>query len=124
MTAPVYYLSGPVSSPDPAQLDRNKQAFRDAAKALRARGLTVVSPVELCPEDGKPWEWYMRRCIAELVKCDEVVLLPGYVHSRGARVEWDLADDLGMRCRALSVILAYEDSAAAVREVVAKRAAQ
>lgn len=106
MNDTVFYIAGPISDHDPAQLARNKQAFIDAAQALRARGLTVVSPVELCPEDGKPWEWYMRRCIAEMVKCDEVVLLPGSLHSRGARMEWDLADDLGMRCRALSVVLA------------------
>lgn len=105
MTNAVYYISGPITDPDPAQMARNKQAFVDAAQALRCRGLTVVSPVELCPEDGKPWEWYMRRCIRAMIDCDEVVLLPGALHSRGARVEWDLADDLGMRCRSLSVVL-------------------
>ena len=106
MNDTVFYIAGPISDSDPAKVAINKQAFVDAAQALRARGLTVVSPVELCPEDGKPWAWYMRRCIAELVKCDEVVLLPGYSHSRGTRVECDLADDLGMRVRCLDVLLA------------------
>lgn len=106
MTDTVFYLSGPITDSDPAQMARNKQAFVDAAQALRARGLTVVSPVELCPEDGHPWSYYRRRCIKAMMDCDEVVLLLGAFHSRGARVEWDLADDLGMRCRSLRAVLA------------------
>lgn len=106
MSGPVFYIAGPISSSDPAQMERNKQAFADAAAALRARGLTVVSPVELCPEVGMPWEWYMKRCIAALAMCDEVVLLPGYQHSKGARMEHDIADYLGMRATLLHVLLA------------------
>lgn len=36
MTKAVFYLSGPITYPDPAQMARNKQAFVDAAQALRA----------------------------------------------------------------------------------------
>lgn len=105
MTSPVMYLSGPISHSDTAQVERHKQAFRDAATALRARGLTVVSPVELCPQDGKPWEWYMRRCIAELVKCDQVVMLPRWGISKGACLEHDIAMRLDMCITRLDALL-------------------
>lgn len=110
MNAAVYYISGPITDPDPAQMARNKQAFIDAAAALRARGLTVVSPVELCPEDGKPWEWYMRRCIAELVKCDQVVMLPRWGLSKGACMEHDIAMQLDMCITRLDALLQLIDA--------------
>lgn len=105
MSDTVFYLSGPITDPDAAQMARNKQAFVDAATALRARGLTVVSPVELCPEDGKPWEWYMRRCIRAMMDCDRLVMLPGWRESLGARLEHDLACRLSMPVRPLAGLL-------------------
>lgn len=98
------YLSGPISHSDPAQVERNKQAFRDAAIALRAHGLTVVSPVELCPEVGMPWEWYMKRCLAAMMTCDRLVMLPGWRESLGARLEHDLACGLSMPVRPLAAL--------------------
>ena len=91
-----FYLSGPISNPDPAIVARNKQAFMDAEEAIRARfpRCTVANPVRICAgiEDGvltghALWLACMRLCLQEVPRCDEIVLLPGYDFSNGAGVE-------------------------------------
>lgn len=75
----------------------NVPAFAGVAARLRALGLAVVNPHELHESSfDKPYDWYMRRDLAELVKCQRVVLLPGWGKSRGATMEHAVAKDLGM----------------------------
>ena len=38
----------------------------------------------------------MRLCIAELLRCDAVLAHPNWIHSRGARLEVEVARGLGM----------------------------
>ncbi|MBX5436759.1 MAG: DUF4406 domain-containing protein [Alicyclobacillaceae bacterium] len=74
----------------------NREAFREAAERLRAQGYTVASPAELPGDDGDPWEAWMRRALGLLLTCDAVAFLPGWVASRGARLEHQVAVALGM----------------------------
>ncbi|MNL71801.1 hypothetical protein D3C87_1970140 [compost metagenome] len=62
---------------------------------LRADGHTVTNPAELNP-DGGSWNDCMRRDIAALMYCDTVATLPGWEHSKGARLEVLIAERLGM----------------------------
>jgi hypothetical protein len=77
----------------------NFPAFHRAAVSLRASGYTVINPAELDEADSTPKEWheYLRRDLAELVKCDTIAMLPGYEKSKGARLEKHVAEELGMR---------------------------
>ena len=87
------YLAGPMSNLP----EFNYPAFNAAAKQLRELGFTVENPAENDGgSTGKPWAWYMRRAIKQLVTCDIVVLLPGWEESRGARLERFIAHELGM----------------------------
>lgn len=90
--ADVVYLAGPITGLP----DCNRAAFRDAATALRAAGREVVNPHEL-GLDGAPWQACMDVCLAQLVRCAEIHLLPGWQHSRGARLELMVAIALGLR---------------------------
>lgn len=92
------YIAGPMTGIP----EHNYPAFDAAAAKLRAEGYAVTSPAELHGDDvSQSWDWYLRRDIAALVECDEIALLPGWINSRGARLEHHVAAMLGMPERAL-----------------------
>src|ERR1017187_2188922 len=92
----VIYISGPMSGIPM----HNFPAFECAAKTLRERGYTVVSPHECEEVDHaapKPWTYYLRKdLIAMLQTCDTIVMLDGWQKSRGAMLERHVATMLGM----------------------------
>lgn len=98
-----YYLAGPMTGIP----QFNFPAFIEAAARLRAQGHTIVSPAELDDQatfdaamaspDGSPgsgstngetWGDFLARDVKLIAdKCQGVILLPGWAHSRGARLE-------------------------------------
>ena len=87
------YLSGPMTGLH----ECNRQAFNDAEQALRSVGFDVFNPVNNgLPRENTLWETHMRADIAQLMECDCVAVLPGAQHSRGSRLEIDLALQLGI----------------------------
>ncbi|MCV7205284.1 DUF4406 domain-containing protein [Mycolicibacterium peregrinum] len=80
--------------------DFNYPMFNVVAQHLRGLGHKVQNPAE---NDGgssdKPWQFYMRLALRQLLDCDEVMLLPGWQNSRGARIEESVARALGMTVR-------------------------
>lgn len=89
------YIAGPMTG-YPAF---NYPAFEYAATVLRAQGIDVRCPTDVDPDEQpgqRTWEWYMRRTLRMLLDCDRIILLPGWENSRGARIERDLAETLGM----------------------------
>ena len=76
--------------------------YIELGTSSEALGYSVTSPAELHGDDvSQSWDWYLRRDIAALVECDEIALLPGWMNSRGARLEHHVAAMLGMPERAL-----------------------
>ncbi len=86
------YISGPMTGLP----DLNFPAFYAAAAELRAVGLDVVNPAEICPDHAMAWADCMRADIVALMDCDAIVLLDGWVDSKGARLERHIAVQLGM----------------------------
>jgi hypothetical protein len=87
------FLCGPMSG-----LPKNNYpAFMRAAKSLRASGYLVQNPAENPEPPCKTWAGYMRMSLAQLVRCEMIALLPGWENSRGAKLEWHIAQQLGMR---------------------------
>ncbi|WP_063042293.1 MULTISPECIES: DUF4406 domain-containing protein [Nocardia] len=90
------YLAGPMSG----YPEWNFPAFHAAAAELRDLGLNVVNPAELDDPGHVPgsedWSWYLRRDLKKLLDCDSIVLLPGWDESRGAKLEYRVAYELGM----------------------------
>jgi len=86
------YIAGPMTGIK----DHNYPAFYAAAARLRAEGRDVINPAEQTYGMGKPWEFYMRLGLQGLLQCDEILLLPGWQVSRGARLERQVAEALGM----------------------------
>lgn len=91
------YIAGPMTGKD----DWNFPAFHAAAKELRARGDLVVNPAELDEADEvlpgeRPWDWYLRRDLKEMLQCDAVYALEGWEESKGAQLEIYVANELGI----------------------------
>ena len=76
----------------------NFPAFEAAAATLRAKGYNVISPNETESVDHdapKPWTYYLQKDIKLMMGCDHLVLLPGWEDSRGASLEYYIAQKLG-----------------------------
>lgn len=87
------YLAGPMTGLP----EFNYPAFHAVARHLRGLGHEVENPAENPEPPCKSWEGYMRLAVAQLARCDTVALLPGWLASRGARLEHRLAVALGLR---------------------------
>jgi hypothetical protein len=88
------YISGPISGYDLAE---RKEAFASAANRFRRQGYYVVNPMEIqLPKDAS-WSDYMRADIRALMDCDIIYMLSGWHASRGATIERNLAEELGMK---------------------------
>lgn len=87
------YLAGPMTGHD----NDNRDAFNAEAARLRALGFVVINPAELNEAfPNRPYVWYMKRDIQEMVTCDAVALLANWYSSRGTNIEYKLARDLEM----------------------------
>ena len=92
----ITYLAGPMRG----LADYNYPAFHAAAKDLRARGFTVLSPAEHDEDTGlDPAEdltVIMRWDLEAVLQADSVVLLPGWRSSAGVAVELTVAKAIGI----------------------------
>jgi hypothetical protein len=91
------YIAGPMSNLPQS----NYPAFFAAEAALRACGFDVENPARNLPPPCGTWLGYMRIALRQLSHCDGVVMLPGWIWSRGARIEWLLAKLLGLQVQSL-----------------------
>jgi hypothetical protein len=89
------YIAGPMTGLP----SFNYPKFHAQAKLLRGLGYEVVSPAELhelsTPEEGR-WVEYMKIALAALLSCDSIYCLNDWSHSRGAKLEWQVAQALGL----------------------------
>ena len=87
------YISGPITGIP----EGNRPAFAAMAARLTAGGWRVINPHDLCDSHLiLSWEEYMRQDLAALLTCTHIVMLPGWEHSRGARLEKTVADAVGI----------------------------
>lgn len=87
------YLSGPMTG----MPQHNFPAFNAEAARLRALGYDVVNPVDINPDPGTPWHDCLRNDLKELLTCDTLALLDGWMISQGAHLELHVAHRVGMR---------------------------
>lgn len=65
----------------------NYPAFNAEAARLRRLGFTVESPAENPAPACCTWAGYMALSIPQMLTCDALATLDGWIHSRGAQVE-------------------------------------
>ena len=94
------YISGPMTGlPDlnfPA-FNRAAEELRAAGYEVRAEGFEVVNPAELNPDPNTPYSECMRKDLRALLDCDAIALLPGWENSRGAKMEFEVAQICAMK---------------------------
>lgn len=85
------YISGPITGREDTAASR----FGRAQKALEAVGYETYNPVDHAPE-GTSFEDAMRIDIPALLQCDGICFLHNSQRSRGALLERDIAEAVGM----------------------------
>lgn len=86
------YVCGPMTG----YPEHNFPAFRAAAQTLAAAGYEVTDPSTLGEHEDWAWADYLKRDLPEMLKCDGIAVLFGWHKSKGARLEIDVAETLGM----------------------------
>lgn len=86
------YIAGPMSGLP----DFNYPAFDRRAAELRALGWIVENPAENPVPPCGSWAGYMRMALCQLATCTHIHMLPGWEQSKGARLEWHIAEALGL----------------------------
>ncbi|MBQ9239456.1 MAG: DUF4406 domain-containing protein [Treponema sp.] len=107
----IVYVSGQISGME----NRNRFAFNDAVLSVKnelGKMCEVINPIaigeridkmfeELSTETGEEktpdWHDYMRDCIRELTHVTHILMLNGWEKSKGATVEKELAEKLGIK---------------------------
>lgn len=104
------YISGPATGIP----DYNRAAFAEAEVTFRNKGDTVFNPHSIAGPSKEEfaewlalygmneaqrllWQYYMRRCVANLPSYDEIYMLPHWQNSEGAVWEHRIAKMLGLR---------------------------
>ena len=89
---PKIYISGKITG-----IDNYADLFAHAEAKLRSQGYDVVNPVTLNHNHDKTWEMFMRHDIRAMMDCHAIYMLIGYTGSKGAMIEYRLAQELGMK---------------------------
>lgn len=88
------YISGKITG-----LEENEayELFAKAEKELQSKGFEVVNPMTIEHNHDKSWLNYMKTDIKALMECDAIYMIHNWETSKGAKIERQLAIDLGMK---------------------------
>lgn len=87
------YISGRITG---LPLSEARQRFADAADLLNAIGFEAVNPLNNGLDDKATWKEHMVADIRMLLDCDAIYMMDNWLESRGASVEYDIANRLNM----------------------------
>jgi len=87
------YISGPITG----KHDLNRSAFLSAWAALEAAGYKAINPLWNGLPVSADWCEHMRADIKLLMDCNAIVMLPEWEASRGAEIERQVAQAVGIR---------------------------
>ena len=85
------YISGPITG-DPDAWTR----FHNAEGMKVKEGFDVMNPFDNGVNEGSSWDEHMIADIRMLMLCDSIFMLKGWQSSRGARIEFKIAEEMGM----------------------------
>lgn len=87
------YISGKISGLDYNEVE---EKFDDAEALLDEIGFVPVNPLKSGLPKEATWRQHMVRDIAMLLDCDAIYMMDDWIYSKGAQIEYDIANRLGM----------------------------
>lgn len=87
------YIAGKIADLPESEYKAN---FEQGKKEVLAMGFEPISPVDLPHNHGRKWTDYMREDLGELIKCHSLYALRNWRFSTGAKIEIELALNLGI----------------------------
>lgn len=86
------YISGPITGTDDFM-----ERFSKAEKKLSDGGWDAVNPAACNSRfpAGTSWERYMGESLKLLCECDAIYMMRNYMRSRGAKLEFSVAAQMG-----------------------------
>lgn len=91
---PIVYISGKISG---LAFNKVKKKFDKASKYIVKMGCVPVSPLNNGLPAESSWEDHMKSDILILLEADAIFMLNDWSESKGAAIERDLADNLGIK---------------------------
>ena len=88
------YISGKITG---LPIDDAKTNFQDAENKLREKGYEVINPFNNGLPENSTWMEHMKADIILLMECDIICLLNNWRDSTGAKIEWNLAKEMGFK---------------------------
>ena len=87
------YISGKITG---LPLSEVRQRFADTAAFLDTIGFEAVNPLNNGLEEKADWKDHMAADIRMLLDCDAIYMMDNWMESRGASIEYDIANRLNM----------------------------
>ena len=89
----VVYLSGRITG---LPMTYVRALFQQAEEHFTSEGYKVLTPLRNGLTEDDSWEKHMAKDIIMLQRADIIALLPGWVKSRGARLEYEIAKEMNI----------------------------
>lgn len=87
------YIAGKVTGENQAECIAK---FKKAQCQIEDSGHEAVNPLEVVGDWNATWRDAMKKCLTALIDCDAILILDDWHSSKGAKIEFRLAMDLGM----------------------------
>lgn len=88
------YIAGQISK---LPIEKTTKKFKRAEDKLSKLGYETINPLLVSPYHvDKDWNDYMSDCLRELFKCNAIYMLNNWKDSQGARIEHDVAINMGI----------------------------
>ena len=87
------YISGKISG---TNLTETRKRFAAVAKAMKRLGVEPVNPLDNGLSEHDNWEAHIVKDIATLLQCKAIYMLQDWQDSKGARIEYYIATQIGI----------------------------
>ena len=87
------YISGQITGIE----EHAPELFGKAEQLLKEKGFDTINPVALPHLHDKAWCSYMKEDIKALCDCDIIFMLGNWQNSKGATIERQIAQQLGLK---------------------------